>query len=113
MLNKPSDAEEAKKMLLELSGKMHQVFTGVCVLSKAFKKVFSCETKVYFKSLSDLEISHYIKNYHPFDKAGAYGAQEWMGYIAIEKIEGSYFNVMGLPVKELHEVLVKLIPLEV
>ena len=105
VLNKPEDYADALRMLTLLSGKMHQVYTAVCLKSKHKIKTFYVCTHVYFKTLSLEEIDYYIKNYNPYDKAGAYGAQEWIGYIAIEKIEGSYFNVMGLPVKELYEAL--------
>lgn len=107
VLNKPENEEEAYQMLRLLSGNMHEVFTGVTISSKFKHQSFFSKTNVYFKNLSDEEIWYYIKNYQPFDKAGAYGAQEWIGYIAIEKIEGSYFNVMGLPVKEVYEELIK------
>lgn len=107
VLNKPEDYEDAVRMLKILSGKMHEVYTAVCIKSKHKTKVFYSLTKVYFKPLSEYEIEYYIKNFHPYDKAGAYGAQEWIGYIAVEKIEGSYFNVMGLPVRELYEELIK------
>lgn len=109
VLNKPENEEEAYQMLRLLSGNMHEVFTGVTIKSKFKHQSFFCKTNVYFKHLSDEEIWYYIKNYQPFDKAGAYGAQEWIGYIAIEKIEGSYFNVMGLPVKEVYEELRKFV----
>lgn len=105
VLNKPVDKADAIRMLQLLSGKMHEVYTGVCLKSKQKMKSFYACTKVYFKPLSMWEIEYYIKNYSPYDKAGAYGAQEWIGYIAVEKIEGSYFNVMGLPLKELYEQL--------
>lgn len=108
VLNKPENFEDAVRMLKLLSGKMHEVYTGVCLKSKQKTKSFYSLTKVYFKNLSIEEIKYYIKNYNPYDKAGAYGAQEWLGYIAIEKIEGSYFNVMGLPVRELYEELLEL-----
>ena len=107
VLNKPENYEDAVRMLKLLSGKMHEVYTGVCLRSKHKSKSFYALTKVYFKNLSQQEIDYYIKNYHPYDKAGSYGAQEWIGYIAVEKIEGSYFNVMGLPVRELYEELLK------
>jgi septum formation protein len=105
VLNKPADAEEARTMLRELSGNRHEVYTGVCL--KSIKKVvtFSVKTAVYFKELSEGEIEFYVSTYKPFDKAGAYGAQEWIGYVGVERIEGSYFNVMGLPVKELYDEL--------
>jgi septum formation protein len=104
-LNKPENYDDAVRMLKILSGKMHEVYTGVCLKSKTKTRTFYSLTKVFFKPLEDFEIEYYIKNYNPYDKAGAYGAQEWIGYIAVEKIEGSYFNVMGLPVKELYEEL--------
>ena len=94
-------------MLQLLSGKMHEVYTGVCLKSKNKTKSFSALTKVYFKPLTLQEIEFYINNYKPFDKAGSYGAQDWIGLVAVEKIEGTYFNVMGLPVKELYEELLK------
>ncbi len=107
VLNKPENYEDAVRMLTLLSGKMHKVFTGVCLKSKEKVISFYAATNVYFKNLSPEEIEYYIRNFHPYDKAGAYGAQEWIGYIAVEKIEGSYFNVMGLPLKELYEELLK------
>jgi septum formation protein len=107
VLNKPVDKADATRMLQLLSGKMHEVFTGVCLKSKNKIISFYACTKVYFKPLSAEEIEYYISHYSPYDKAGAYGAQEWIGYIAVEKIEGSYFNVMGLPLKELYEQLLK------
>ncbi|GAB3814398.1 Maf-like protein [Pontibacter rugosus] len=108
VLNKPADHAEAKEMLLALSGTDHDVITGVCIASTERKTVFHDTTKVYFKQLSEAEIDYYISNYKPFDKAGAYGIQEWIGMIGIERIEGSYFNVVGLPVQKLYEKLVQL-----
>jgi len=114
VLNKPANYSEAVKMLKMLSGKMHTVYTGVCLSlpspkgGKLRERAFVVSTKVYFKKLSPKEIHFYITNYKPYDKAGAYGAQEWIGYVGVEKIIGSYFNVMGLPVKELYEELMKL-----
>ena len=108
VLNKPGSEFEAKQMLQLLSGKMHQVFTGVCLTSHKNKISFTDETKVYFKNLTEEEILFYIKNYKPFDKAGSYGAQDWLGLVGIEKIEGSYFNVMGLPIHRVYEELRKL-----
>lgn len=107
VLNKPENAEEASVMLRELSGNRHEVFTGVCLKSSKKEIAFSVRTVVYFRELTGGEINYYITKYQPFDKAGAYGAQEFIGYIGVEKIEGSYFNVMGLPVKELYEELIK------
>jgi len=105
ILNKASDKEEAAKMLRSLSGKKHQVITGVCLTSKEKAISFSVKTTVYFKKLDKSEIDYYIENYQPFDKAGAYGIQEWIGMIGVKKIKGSYFNVMGLPLKALYEHL--------
>ena len=105
VLGKPKNKEESVKMLFQLSNKTHEVITGVCVLSKEKKKVFFSKTKVFFKKLSLEEINFYVDNFQPFDKAGAYGIQEWIGLSAIEKIEGSYFNVVGLPVQKLYECL--------
>ncbi len=105
VLGKPNDYEHATVMLRQLSGKKHVVVTGVCLTSKDKQVSFSASTDVYFKNLTDSEIDYYLKNYHPYDKAGSYGVQEWIGYIAIDKIEGSYFNVMGLPVQRLYEEL--------
>lgn len=107
VLNKPENFNDAVRMLKLLSGKKHEVYTGVCLKSKHKTKTFYALTNVYFKELSHEEIEYYINNFNPYDKAGAYGAQEWIGYIAVEKIEGSYFNVMGLPVRELYEELLK------
>jgi len=105
ILSKAKDFAEAKNMLNQLSGKKHQVITGVCLQKKGSAHSFSVATDVYMKPLSSAEIAFYIENYKPFDKAGAYGIQEWIGLIGVEKIEGSYYNVMGLPVKELYEAI--------
>ncbi|MCF6240046.1 MAG: Maf family nucleotide pyrophosphatase [Bacteroidales bacterium] len=105
ILNKPTDYDDAVKMLKTLSGNMHTVITGVCITTKNKQKCFNAETHVYFDVLDDDEIHYYIDKFKPFDKAGAYGIQEWIGYIGIKKIEGSYFNVMGLPVQKLYEEL--------
>lgn len=105
VLNKPDNTDQAREMLRILSGKKHEVITGVCLLSKSKKVVFSAKTDVWFKELSEEEISYYIEHYKPFDKAGAYGIQEWIGYIGIYRIDGSYFNVMGLPVQQLYTQL--------
>lgn len=107
-LEKPKDFEEAKRMLQELSGQMHEVITSVCFTSKEFQKTVNDVTKVWFKSLSDEEIEYYIKTYKPFDKAGGYGIQEWIGYIGVEKIEGCYFNVMGLPTRLVYKTLTEI-----
>jgi septum formation protein len=98
ILGKPTDAADAKAMLQKLSGRMHEVVTGVCIQKNAKQEVFSVVTEVYFRPLTELQIDHYISNYQPFDKAGSYAIQEWIGLIGIEKINGDYYNVMGLPV---------------
>jgi septum formation protein len=105
ILGKPKNDEDAFRMLTKLSGKSHQVITGVCLKSIEKTISFSDITKVWFKPLTSTEINYYIKNYKPFDKAGSYGIQEWIGYIGIEKIKGTYFNVMGLPVNLLYTKL--------
>lgn len=105
VLNKPTDYADGFRMLKNLSGKKHQVLTGVCLLSTEKKVSFYASTDVWFKELSDEEIQFYLENYRPYDKAGAYGIQEWIGYIGIYHIEGSFFNVMGLPVQSLYEHL--------
>jgi septum formation protein len=107
VFNKPANFVEGKKMLESLSGKMHEVFTGVCLKSGNKQTTFYDVSKVYFKKLKPEEIEYYLINYTPYDKAGGYGVQDWLGYIAIDKIEGSFYNVMGLPVKELYEELMK------
>ena len=107
-LGKPKDAKDAFTMLKAMSGKKHEVITSVCLKSNSFQKIINDITIVTFKELSDDEIHYYINNYKPFDKAGAYGIQEWMGFIGIEKIEGSYFNVVGLPVHKLYKELMAL-----
>ncbi len=107
-LEKPRNKQEAAKMLKDLSGTSHQVISSVCIKSLNFQKTFFDITKVYFKQLSAIEINYYVENYNPLDKAGAYGIQEWIGFIGVTKIEGSYFNVMGLPVHKLYEELSKL-----
>ncbi|MCX6246874.1 MAG: Maf family nucleotide pyrophosphatase [Bacteroidetes bacterium] len=105
ILGKPGNYQEAVCMLQKLSGHKHDVITAVCLRSAGRRKTFHVLSSVFFKVLSMKEIEYYIENFHPFDKAGSYGAQEWMGYIGISKIEGSFFNIMGLPVKELYEEL--------
>jgi septum formation protein len=107
ILGKPADYNDAFEMLKKLSGKPHRVLTGVCISTKNKQHSFTAETTVYFKKLSDNEITYYLNQFEPYDKAGSYGIQEWIGYIAIERIEGSYFNVMGLPVQHLYEELQK------
>ena len=92
-------------MLHKLSGRAHQVITGVCLTTIDKQRVFSVTTDVTFKSLSDEEIDYYIRTYRPFDKAGAYGIQEWIGYVGVTGLNGSYFNVMGLPVQRIYNEL--------
>ncbi len=108
ILGKPADRNEAISMLRELSGNRHLVITGVSVTTCTEQLSFSSHTNVFFKHLSNEEIEFYVDTYKPFDKAGAYGIQEWIGYIGIERIEGSFYNVMGLPVQKLYETLRKL-----
>lgn len=108
VLGKPKDADDARRMLRLISGRSHDVITGVTIVSGIKINSFSVTTKVTFKQLSDDEIDYYIENYRPFDKAGAYGIQEWIGHIGVTSIEGSYFNVMGLPVQRLYQELVKM-----
>ena len=105
ILGKPRDAEDAHRMLSMLSGKTHHVVTGVCLTTSQAQRQFSVVTEVTFKPLSDEEIDYYIEHYKPFDKAGAYGIQEWIGYIGCTGLKGSYFNVMGLPVQRIYEEL--------
>lgn len=107
-LEKPKNQADAFTMLKTLSGKKHEVITSVSIKTNHFQKIFNDTTNVYFKELTDEEISFYIQHYQPFDKAGAYGIQEWLGFIGIDKIEGSYFNVMGLPVHKLYKELMNL-----
>ena len=107
-LGKPKDEADAFKMLQSLSGKKHEVISSISIKNNNFQKIISDVTSVYFKEISDEEINYYIKNYKPFDKAGGYGIQEWIGFIGIDKIEGSYFNVVGLPVHKLYEEFMKL-----
>jgi len=106
ILGKPKNYREAVCMLQKLSGKKHEVVTAVCLKSKKKRINFSVTSRVTFKELSIEEIDYYIDNFQPFDKAGGYGCQEWIGYIGISKIEGSFFNIMGLPVKEVYEHLI-------
>ncbi len=107
ILGKPADAEQAKQMLRSLSGKTHHVITGVCLKSRDQQHHFSVISEVTFKTLTEEEIRYYVENYKPFDKAGAYGIQEWIGYIGVTGLSGSYFNVMGLPVQRIYEELKK------
>jgi septum formation protein len=105
ILNKPADRKEAIDMLSKLSGRTHIVMTGVCILSKEKEETFDDTTEVTFQSLTREEIEFYVDNYKPFDKAGAYGAQDWIGMVAIKQITGSYFNVMGLPIHKVYSHL--------
>ena len=102
ILGKPADRAEAVEMLTLLSGRKHTVITGVTIRTATHTHSFSVESSVYFRALTSEEMDYYIDTYKPFDKAGAYGIQEWIGYVAIEGIEGSFFNVMGLPVQRLY-----------
>ncbi len=107
-LGKPKNKQEAYTMLKELSGKKHEVITSISIRNNNFQKIINDTTVVYFKEISDKEITYYMNNYNPYDKAGAYGIQEWIGFIAIDKMEGSYFNVVGLPVHKLFKELMNL-----
>jgi septum formation protein len=107
ILNKPADYKEAFEMISKLSGKQHEVITGVCLKSAKKTVSFSVSTTVFFKKLKEEEINYYINQYKPFDKAGAYGIQEWIGLIGVDKIEGSFYNVMGLPAKLVYEAIEK------
>ena len=109
VMGKPRDREDAMDMLKALSGKSHKVITAVTMRDSKGMKTVSDTALVHFKELKDSEIDYYIDNYRPFDKAGAYGIQEWIGYIGIDKIEGSYFTIMGLPVHLVYELLLEFI----
>lgn len=109
VMGKPHSRQEAYEMIQSLSGREHQVYTGVCLRSKDFQISFAEKTDVWFRNLSEEEIFYYIDTYKPFDKAGAYGIQEWIGMVGIERIEGCYYNVMGLPVARLCKELTKFI----
>jgi len=100
ILGKPKDAEHAITILKQLSGRMHTVVTGVCIRKAKKELCFSTITEVYFRQLTDAQIEHYVSHYKPFDKAGAYAIQEWIGVTGIEKINGDYYNVMGLPISD-------------
>ena len=105
IIGKPKSKEDAFAMIRSLSSRVHEVITAVCIFSREKESCFYSSTEVHFSELSDEEINYYIEKYKPFDKAGSFGVQEWIGYIGIEKIVGSYFNVMGLPVKRLYDEL--------
>ena len=107
VLGKPIDLDDARRMLRELSGKTHQVITGVCLMTRKRQRSFAVTTDVTFKELTDAEINYYVEKYQPLDKAGAYGIQEWIGYIGVTGLEGSYFNVMGLPVQRIYNELLQ------
>lgn len=107
-MGKPRDREDAVRMLHKLSGRTHQVYTGVCLKSAVDETSFVCRTDVTFATLTDEQIAYYVDFYKPFDKAGAYGIQEWIGYVGCTRLEGSYFNVMGLPVQRLFTAIQKL-----
>jgi len=109
VIEKPVDKDDAINMLQRLSGRMHEVFTAVCITTMTSETSFSSASKVFFRTLEDDEIGYYVEKFNPLDKAGAYGVQEWIGYVGVERIEGSYFNVMGLPVQQLYHELLKLI----
>ena len=105
VMGKPADDADAIRMLSTLSGKTHKVITGVCITTLNKQTVFDVTTGVTFKTLTDEEINYYITHFHPTDKAGAYGIQEWIGYIGVTGLEGSYYNVMGLPVQRIYDEL--------
>lgn len=107
ILNKPSNKEEAMEMLQKLSGNIHQVITGVCMMDVHKTVNFEDLTEVHFKDMEESELREYVENYKPYDKAGAYGVQEWIGYVAVYKMVGSFYNVMGLPVHRIYEELKK------
>lgn len=108
VLGKPNDRNDAESMLKTLSDNKHIVYTGVCLKTTTFEKYFWASTDVYFRKLENEEIEYYLDKYKPYDKAGSYGIQEWIGYVGIERIDGSYFNVMGLPVQKLYDELKKI-----
>ncbi|MDY3847954.1 MAG: Maf-like protein [Prevotella sp.] len=105
ILGKPVDDDDARRMLRMLSGRSHHVVTGVCLLTSVSRRQFSVTTEVTFKTLSDDEIDYYVSRYSPMDKAGAYGIQEWIGYVGVTALKGSYYNVMGLPVQRIYSEL--------
>lgn len=108
VMGKPKDEEEAKDMLMRLSGKTHQVITGVCLTTASMQKTFATVTDVTFAILTDEEVDYYVTRFQPMDKAGSYGVQEWIGFVGVENLSGSYFNVMGLPIQRLYTELKKL-----
>lgn len=106
-LGKPNDQEEAKAMLRSLSGGVHQTISSICITGHDFQKTQACITKVWFKDFSEIELDYYVNQFKPMDKAGAYGIQEWIGMIGVDKIEGSFYNVMGLPTHLLYKLLLE------
>ena len=106
-IGKPKNKQEAITIFKEISGKKHQVYTSICIKTSTDIKIINDKTDVYFKDLNDDEINYYLDNFQPYDKAGGYGIQDWIGLIGVEKIDGSYFNVMGLPVHKLYTELLK------
>lgn len=112
VIGKPDNRAQAFEMLKKLSGNMHEVFTGVCLTTYNNQVTFYDTARVYFKELSNAEIDFYLDHFKPYDKAGSYGVQEWIGYIGIDKIEGSYFNVMGLPIHKVYQEIAKLIKIQ-
>nr|WP_308757587.1 Maf-like protein [uncultured Bacteroides sp.] len=107
VLGKPVDREDALRMLRTMSGRSHEVFTGVCITTTEWQRSFTAQTEVRFATLSEDEIAYYVDQFQPMDKAGAYGVQEWIGFIGVENISGSYYNIMGLPVQKLYRELLK------
>ena len=107
VLGKPRDREDALQMLRTMSGRTHEVFTGVCITTTDWQRSFTAQTEVRFATLSEEDIAYYVDNFQPMDKAGAYGVQEWIGFIGVENISGSYYNIMGLPVQKLYRELLK------
>ena len=105
VLGKPKDREDALQMLRDMSGRTHEVFTGVCITTTDWQRSFAAQTEVRFAQLTEEEITYYVDRYQPMDKAGSYGVQEWIGFIGVENISGSYFNIMGLPVQRLYREL--------
>ena len=108
VLGKPKDREDALCMLRAMSGRTHEVFTGVCITTTEWQRSFAAQTVVRFSKLSEEEIAYYIDKFQPMDKAGAYGVQEWIGFIGVENISGSYYNIMGLPVQRLYKELIRI-----
>lgn len=105
VLGKPKDREDPLQMLRDMSGRTHEVFTGVCITTTDWQRSFAAQTEVRFAQLTEEEITYYVDRYQPMDKAGSYGVQEWIGFIGVENISGSYFNIMGLPVQRLYREL--------